>query len=107
MNNSQLDLLLLIGVLFIVAYVPRVVPMLYFSHRKVPEWFSDWMKYVPVALFSALAFKDVFITHDHLDLAWNIKILAMFIVGGVAYKTRSMAWSVLSGLVAIFVLSMI
>ncbi|MBF8808047.1 MAG: AzlD domain-containing protein [Enterococcus lacertideformus] len=99
-------LLLLVLSLFAVAYVPRLFPMLYFTHRKVPAWFSEWMKYVPVALFAALAFKDVFITHDHLALAWNTKILAMVFVAGVAYKTRSMALSVLTGLASVFLLSL-
>lgn len=103
---TKMYLLLLVGCLFIVAYVPRLFPMLYFTHRKVPAWFSEWMKYVPVALFAALAFKDVFITHEHLDLAWNTKIVAMLLVAGVAYKTRSMAFSVLTGLVSVFLLSM-
>ncbi len=76
---TKLYLLLLVACLFIVAYIPRLFPMLYFTHRKVPSWFSDWMKYVPVALFAALAFKDVFITHEHLDIAWNIKIAAMIL----------------------------
>ena len=80
-------LLLLVLSLFVVAYVPRLFPMLLFYTRKVPSWFSEWMKYVPVALFAALAFKDVFITHEHLDIAWNIKVLAMVLVAGVAYKS--------------------
>lgn len=54
---TKLYLLLLVACLFIVAYIPRLFPMLYFTHRKVPSWFSDWMKYVPVALFAALALK--------------------------------------------------
>lgn len=100
-------LLLLVLSLFVVAYVPRLFPMLYFTHRKVPSWFSEWMKYVPAALFAALAFKDVFITHEHLDIAWNIKVLAMVLVAGVAYKSRSMALSVLTGLASVFLLSML
>ena len=104
---TKLYLLLLVACLFIVAYIPRLFPMLYFTHRKVPSWFSDWMKSVPVALFAALAFKDVFITHEHLDIAWNIKIAAMILVAGVAYKTRSMALSVLTGLASVFLLSML
>ena len=99
-------LILLVLSLFVVAYVPRLFPMLYFTHRKVPSWFSEWMKYVPVALFAALAFKDVFITHEHLAIAWNIKILAMVLVVGVAYKTHPMALSVVTGLASVFLLSM-
>ncbi|MGM0125770.1 branched-chain amino acid transporter [Enterococcus sp. AZ194] len=104
---TNLSLLFMIGGLFAVSYLPRVLPLLYFTKRKVPTWFSEWMKYVPVALFAALSFKDVFITHEHLDLAWNVKIVAMLLVAGVAYKTRSMAFSVITGLLAIFLLSLL
>ena len=105
MNN--MDLFLMTLGLFVVAYVPRVLPLLYFTKRKVPTWFSEWMKYVPVALFAALSFKDVFITHGEFDLFWNIKIVAMILVVFVTYKTRSMALSVITGLLALFLLSLI
>ncbi|NGS80590.1 AzlD domain-containing protein [Staphylococcus aureus] len=94
---TKLYLLLLVACLFIVAYIPRLFPMLYFTHRKVPSWFSYWMKYVPVALFAELPFKDVFITHEPLDIAWTINISAMLLVAGVAYNTRSMEVSVFTG----------
>ncbi|MFC0234356.1 AzlD domain-containing protein [Vagococcus entomophilus] len=102
---TSFSLFFLIISLFLVSYVSRLLPMLYFSKKEIPKWFSGWMKYVPVSLFSSLAFKDVFITHDHLDLLWNVKILAMLLVIFIAYKTKSMALSVLSGLFAIFLLT--
>ncbi|EOH87308.1 AzlD domain-containing protein [Enterococcus pallens] len=104
---SNLYLVLLILSLFVASYIPRVIPMLYFSQRKVPEWFSEWMKFVPISLFAALVFKDVFISHEHFEIGGNIRILAMLLVAGVAYKTRSMAWSVIAGLAAVFLLSLV
>lgn len=53
---TKLYLLLLVACLFIVAY-PALVPDALFYSSKVPSWFSDWMKYVPVALFAALLLK--------------------------------------------------
>ena len=44
---------------------------------------------------------------NHFEVIGNVRIIAMFLVAGVAYKTRSMAISVITGLVAIFLLSMI
>lgn len=104
---SNMSLLLLILCLFSASYLPRLFPMLYFSQRQVPQWFSDWMKYVPISLFAALVFKDVFISDNQFDLIGNIRIIAMLLVAGVAYKTRSMAISVITGLAAVFLLSMI
>ncbi|OJG84844.1 branched-chain amino acid transport [Enterococcus raffinosus] len=65
------------------------------------------MKYVPISLFAALVFKDVFISNNSFDLIGNTRIIAMFLVAGVAYKTRSMAISVITGLAAVFLLSML
>ncbi|GCF92936.1 branched-chain amino acid transporter [Enterococcus florum] len=103
---SKLLLFGLILCLFAASYLPRVVPMLYFSQRQVPHWFSEWMKFVPISLFAALVFKDVFISHEHFELGGNIRIIAMFLVAGVAYKTKSMALSVITGLAAVFLLSL-
>ncbi len=103
-NNS---LLLLILCLLGASYLPRLFPMLYFAQRQVSQWFSDWMKYVPISLFASLVFKDVFISNNSFDLIGNTRIIAMFLVAGVAYKTRSMAISVITGLAAVFLLSML
>ncbi|MGO3381109.1 MAG: AzlD domain-containing protein, partial [Loigolactobacillus coryniformis] len=56
---SNLDYLILIVLAAMVAFIPRVIPLLYFSKRKIPAWFNEWMKYIPVALFTALIAKDV------------------------------------------------
>ena len=103
--NSQF-LLLIIG-MAVVSYIPRIVPMMYFSKREIPQWFHDWMKYVPAALFAALFFKDVFIVEHEFSFLSNLKIIAALIVMGVAYKTKSMGLSVISGLVSIILLSVI
>ena len=44
------------------AFIPRYFPVLFFSTRHIPEWFNEWMKYVPVSLFTALIVKNVFVT---------------------------------------------
>ncbi|ANZ98652.1 AzlD domain-containing protein [Carnobacterium divergens] len=101
--NSQF-ILLILGMAF-VSYLPRVIPMMYFSKRDIPEWFHEWMKYVPAALFAALFFKDVFIVDGDFSLFSNLKIIAAVIVMAVAYKTKSMGLSVIGGLAAILLLT--
>lgn len=103
MSNTKF-FLLLIG-LSCASYLPRVLPMFYFTKREIPSWFSDWMKYIPVSLFAALSFKDVFLVNDTTISLWgNIKIIAMGIVMIVAYKSKSMALSVVIGLLSLFLL---
>ncbi|AMV63183.1 Hypothetical protein ADU72_0983 [Pediococcus damnosus] len=109
MNYSTTDHLLIVILGFFVALGPRYIPILFFSNRKIPDWFNNWMKYVPVSLFTAIVVKDLFISNSYkfvisgkLDL-----ILASLIVIVISYWTRSMALSVVFGLVSVILLSMV
>ena len=84
--------------------------MKFFTTRKIPEWFNEWMKYVPVSLFTALVVKDIFINTSHytfIGFGHLAKLLAAVIVMVVAYKSRSMGLSVVLGLAAVALLSMV
>ena len=87
--------------LFLAAYLPRVLPIFYFSKRQIPSWFHEWMKYVPISLFAALVAKDVFIKGTVFEWRWS-HVLTVGIVFFIAYKSRSMVISVISGLIAIY-----
>ncbi|MDO4855035.1 MAG: AzlD domain-containing protein [Limosilactobacillus gorillae] len=107
--------LIVIVISAIAAFVPRYFPMRFFTNRKIPEWFNEWMKYVPISLFTALVIKGIFISsdyglvQDHVKLLGNImiyghagQIVAAIFVAITAYFTRSMAASVLVGLVGVW-----
>ena len=99
----------LILICFGVALVPRFLPLLFFRKRKIPRWFNEWMSYVPVSLFTALVVKNIFITPTYaFSLSGKApELIATLIVIGVAYWTRSMAISVILGLISIFLLSLV
>lgn len=102
------DHFILIILAAIAAFIPRYLPMLFFSTRQIPEWFNEWMKYVPVSLFTALVVKGIFITtagYHFVPLGHVNQIIAALIVIIITYMTRSMALSVISGLVAVFVIT--
>lgn len=94
---------------FAVAFLPRFLPLLFFRTRKIPTWFNEWMKYVPVSLFTALVVKDIFINESYaFSMGDHIpQIIAAVLVIAIAYWTRSMTISVLSGLAAVFILTMV
>ena len=102
--------LIVIVVAAVAAFLPRYFPMRFFTNRKIPEWFNEWMKYVPVSLFTALVVKDVFMNSAKFTFVGfhNVaKILASLIVIAVAYRTRSMGLSVVLGLIAVALLSLV
>lgn len=109
-QNKILYHLIVIMIAAVAAFIPRYFPVLFFSTRKIPEWFNEWMKYVPVSLFTALVVKNVFITtagYRFVPFGHVEQILAAVVVMIVAYFTRSMAMSVIGGLVAVWLLSMV
>lgn len=109
-QNKILYHLIVIVIAAVAAFIPRYFPVLFFSTRKIPEWFNEWMKYVPVSLFTALVVKNIFITtagYRFVPFGHVEQILAAVVVMIVAYFTRSMAMSVIGGLVAVWLLSMV
>ena len=103
------------------AFIPRYFPVLFFSTRHIPEWFNEWMKYVPVSLFTALVVKALFLDgkyqyfFDQVNaLGTNVTVfghasylIAAVLVAIVAYFTRSMLSSVVVGLVAVWLLTFV
>lgn len=106
-NTTQHFWLVVLG--FFVAFAPRYLPIKIFTKRKIPEWFNEWMRFVPVSLFTALVVKDVFISATYqVDVIHHLpEIISAVIVGFIAYFTRSMAISVIVGLVSVFLLAMV
>ena len=87
----------------LVTYLPRVLPMLVLSNRSVPEKISKWMSFVPVSIFAALIFSDVFFWESQFNVnpIVTIKLLPSVLVFIVAYKTKSLLWSMVLGIAAI------
>lgn len=48
------DYLFLFGGMGLVTYLPRALPLLYLAHKRLPQWFVDWLGMIPVAILSAL-----------------------------------------------------
>ena len=110
MHMSSWDHFILVVLSMLVALGPRLLPMKFFTTRKIPEWFNEWMKYVPVSLFTALVVKDLFINskiYTFVEFEYVAKLLAAVLVVIVAYKSRSMGLSVVCGLVAVALLTMV
>lgn len=109
-NNKILYHIVVIIFAAVAAFIPRYFPILFFSTRKIPEWFDEWMKYVPVSLFTALVVKNIFITtagYNFVPFGHVDQIFAALIVMVIAYFTRSMSISVITGLVAVWLLGMV
>lgn len=100
MTSQQLQLILGMA---LVTYLPRVLPMLVLSNRSIPENISKWMSFIPVSIFAALIFSDIFFWESQftIDPIKNIKLIPSVLVFFIAYKTKNLLWSMAFGILAI------
>jgi branched-subunit amino acid transport protein len=70
--------------------------------REVPPLLQHWLRHVPVAVLAALVAPAAFAPHDRLEIglpAWAVLAGAV-----VAWRTRSVLWTIVGGLVMFWVL---
>ncbi|MEY8441877.1 AzlD domain-containing protein [Lactobacillaceae bacterium 24-114] len=110
LNNKIIYHIVVIIIAAIAAFIPRYFPIFFFSSRKIPKWFNEWMKYVPISLFTALVVKGIFVTtkgYNFVPFGHPDQILAAIVVIIIAYFTRSMLISVIGGLLGVWVISLL
>ncbi|MBE6105901.1 AzlD domain-containing protein [Anaerovibrio lipolyticus] len=104
---SYTDILICIFGLFCSSYISRILPLAVLGRRPLPTFLSLWLKYVPTAVFGALIFVSIFgDAHSGFRFGWtNVEFLAAIPVLLVAAKTRNLAYSIIVGLVAYWLLN--
>ncbi len=100
------DIYLLIALMAIVTFLPRVLPILLLTRRKLPDPVIRWLSYVPVAVLAALLSPALFAPSGEIDFAIhsNPAFWAAVPVFAVAYFTRSLFATVLTGMTLVALL---
>ncbi|MBQ3853253.1 MAG: AzlD domain-containing protein [Anaerovibrio sp.] len=103
---SYSDILLCIFGLFCTSYISRILPLAVLGRRPLPTVLALWLKYVPTSVFGALIFVSIFgDASSGFRFSWsNIEFLAALCVIPVAAKTHSLAYSIIVGLTAYWLL---
>ena len=83
-----------------VTFLPRVLPVLFLSRRRLPAALSRWLAYIPVAVLAALLGPSLLAPAGRLDLspAGNQVFWVSVPVFFIAYFTRNLFATVLSGM---------
>ena len=91
-------LYILIG-MGIVTYVPRWLPLVFLSNRRLPVWFEEWLDLIPAAILSALILPILITTGEPRRLVLLRPELVVAIPTFLfAVKTRSLAGTVVVGM---------
>ncbi|WP_027892670.1 AzlD domain-containing protein [Calidithermus chliarophilus] len=77
-----------------------------YAHRmQTPEWFRRALRYVPAAVLSALVCKALVYYGGTLQLTLsNERLLAAVIAAGVAWRTKNVLWTTVTGMLALWAL---
>jgi len=98
---SSRDYILLVLAMGAVTYLPRMLPLVVLSRRKLPDWFAGWLELIPPAILSALIAPTLFAGSDPRALSLGkAEMLAAIPTLLFALKTKSLAGSVIVGMLS-------
>jgi branched-subunit amino acid transport protein len=89
----------------LITYLIRLSFIQLFGLIKVPPRLISALRYVPAAVFSAIIFPELLMPSGTFSLSWkNSHLLAGLLAVIVAWKTRSVVWTILTGMLALLAL---
>lgn len=71
--------LLCVLVMFIVSFLPRVIPMVFFRKKVKNKFFKPFLYYMPYAVLAALTFPAVFFCTDSVPVAAIVTAVALIL----------------------------
>ena len=86
----------------LLTFATRLSFIFLLDHIKMPDWFRRGLRFVPVAVLSAIILPELTSPGGALNLSWrNPQLLAGMIAILVAWKTKNVLLTILAGMVAL------
>lgn len=86
----------------VVTYLPRLLPVLLLSSKKLPPLVVAWLRFIPVAVLAAMLLPTLVVNNAQLDFSGsNLFLWAAIPTFLVAWKTRSLFGSVIVGMTVV------
>lgn len=109
MKPGSENLFLAFLLMQLVTYLPRFLPLLFLSRRRLPPLLERWLSYVPVAVLAALLGPALFLAEGSLRVAPgdNPFFWAALPSFAIALKTKNMFLTVLGGMASVALLRLL
>ena len=100
---------LMLFLMALVTFIPRYIPFVILSRCRIPDTMKIWLSYVPVAVLAALLAPAIFAPAGTLSISLTANpffwaSIPLFII---AYYTKNLFITVLSGMIIIALLRLI
>ncbi len=83
----------------VVTYLPRLLPMLLLSDRRLSPWIARWLSFVPATVLAALLAPGLLCRDGVFTLEWdNVFLLAAIPTFLVAWRFKSFFGTVATGM---------
>lgn len=99
------QVLIVIAGMALVTYLPRLVPMLVLTRRRLPPVVEQWLRLLPPAVLGALLAQALFLPDGQPLREWtDPTLLAAVPTALIGWKTRHLGFTVLIGLATVALL---
>ena len=99
MQNSNPLILLFLG-MFVVTYLPRVLPLTILSRVTLPRFIIGVLGYVPIAILSALLIPSLIMSGGNIDFSFNNSLLiAGILTAIISIFTKKLVLIVVFGII--------
>ncbi len=90
----------------LVTYGPRVLPVVILNKINLHPLLLKWLRLIPAAVLGALTAQSIFMRQAAVTFSWrNIYFLAAIPCFVIAFKTKSLLWTVAGGLLSMILLN--
>lgn len=90
--------LIAVGLMAIVTYLPRVLPMAVFRKEIKSTYLKSFLYYVPYAVLAALTFPDIFTSTNSVNSAIFGTLVALFL----SFKEKSLVIVAVFSMLAVY-----
>ncbi len=100
-----MQIILLIAGLALIAFATRYAMIALFGHTSMPLWLERYLRYVPVAVLTAIALPNILVRDGTLMIhPTNARLFAAALAAIVAWRTRNMLATIATGMGCVWVL---
>lgn len=83
----------------LVTFLPRLLPVYFLSGRTLPNWFIEWLDFIPAAVLSALLLPELATTGmPRIFMPYKLEMIVAFPTMLFALKTKSLGGAVVTGM---------
>ena len=99
-----MNIWLIIGIAGLVTFATRLSFIFLLDRIQVPDWFRRGLRFVPVAVLSAIILPELTSPNGALNLSWrNPQLLAGAVTILVAWRTKNVILTIIAGMAALLV----